>query len=146
MSTKEDILEQIVAEYLVHKGYFVQHNVRYRPSPKHDFYNSKKDSVHSDIDVIGINPTLRGGKRVLVVNCKSYQSGFDATKFHQLLEEERRNLEEIDWEKDATGYGGSKLWKRYRELCNLKWANALVEKFKNFLVQSALPMSWLLAG
>ena len=31
MATKEDILEQIVDEYLVHKGYFVQHNPKFLP-------------------------------------------------------------------------------------------------------------------
>ncbi|WP_112875284.1 hypothetical protein [Paracoccus endophyticus] len=30
---KEDILEQIVAEYLSHRGYFVRHNVKFRPDP-----------------------------------------------------------------------------------------------------------------
>jgi hypothetical protein len=29
VATKEDILEQIVEEYLSHKGYFVRHNIKF---------------------------------------------------------------------------------------------------------------------
>ena len=53
MATKEDILEQIVEEYLVHKGYFVQHNLKFLPRKDHPDFISNKDSNHSDIDVIG---------------------------------------------------------------------------------------------
>ncbi len=31
MSSKEDILEQLVEEFLVHRGYFVRHNVKFLP-------------------------------------------------------------------------------------------------------------------
>lgn len=31
VAQKEDILEQIVEEYLTHEGYFVRHNIKYRP-------------------------------------------------------------------------------------------------------------------
>lgn len=31
MAAKEDILEQIVEEYLLHAGYFVRHNLKFRP-------------------------------------------------------------------------------------------------------------------
>ena len=44
MAQKEDILEQIVEEYLTHKGYFVRHNVKYRPKT----FNQ----TQSDIDVL----------------------------------------------------------------------------------------------
>ena len=77
MSQKEDILEQIVEEYLIHRGYFVQRNIKYRPDTADPDYQSKKDSVHSDIDVLAFNPCKKGHKRVLVFNIKSYQSGFD---------------------------------------------------------------------
>jgi hypothetical protein len=77
MAQKEDILEQIVEEYLIHKGYFVQHNVRYRPDKMDPDFVSQKDSVHSDIDVLAINPKLSGASRVLAVNVKSWQEGFD---------------------------------------------------------------------
>ncbi|ETX13347.1 hypothetical protein OCH239_10920 [Roseivivax halodurans JCM 10272] len=32
MAMKEDILEQIVEEYLIHRGYFVQHKLAGQPS------------------------------------------------------------------------------------------------------------------
>ena len=42
MATKEDILEQIVEEYLVHKGYFVQHNLKFLPRKDHpDFVTNQ---------------------------------------------------------------------------------------------------------
>ena len=69
MAQKEDILEQVVEEFLTHEGYFVQHNIKYRPK---DFKQTP-----SDIDVLAVNPLLRGAKRVKVVNVKSWQGGFD---------------------------------------------------------------------
>lgn len=53
MATKEDMLEQIAEEYLAHNGYFVQHNVKFLPCKDHPDFIQKKDSNHSDIDVIG---------------------------------------------------------------------------------------------
>lgn len=47
---KEDILEQIVDEYLLHKGYFTLHNIKYRPNPDHRVFDKQADSNHSDID------------------------------------------------------------------------------------------------
>ena len=44
MATKEDILEQIVEEYLIHKGYFVQHNIKFLPSRDHPEFVLNKDS------------------------------------------------------------------------------------------------------
>jgi len=73
---KEDILEQLVDDYLQTKGYFTRRNVKFRPSPDHEGWISKKDSNHSDIDVIGINPHRRGADRVWAVSCKSWQFGF----------------------------------------------------------------------
>ena len=35
---KEDILEQIVDDYLQFKGYFTTHNVRFKPDPAHPDY------------------------------------------------------------------------------------------------------------
>ena len=53
---KEDILEQMVDEYLQHKGYFTRHNIKFRPAGDHVEYDTRQDAVHSDIDVIGIHP------------------------------------------------------------------------------------------
>ncbi|MDE0411520.1 MAG: hypothetical protein OXI37_04810 [Gammaproteobacteria bacterium] len=41
LATKEDILEQIAEEYLVHKGYFVQHNIKFLQRRDHpDFVSN----------------------------------------------------------------------------------------------------------
>ena len=50
---KEDILEQLIEDwYISNSGWFVKHNIKYRPSLQHPDYDPKKDSVHSDINVI----------------------------------------------------------------------------------------------
>ena len=67
---KEDILEQLTDDYLQVKGYFTQHNVKFRPDASHADFETKKDSNHSDIDVLGFNPKLSGPERVLAVSCK----------------------------------------------------------------------------
>ena len=66
MATKEDILEQIVETYLLHKGYFVRHNVRFWPSKEHPDYIKNRDSNHSDIDVIGYHPKKSGASKIWV--------------------------------------------------------------------------------
>jgi hypothetical protein len=111
MSQKEDILEQIVEEYLTHKGYFVQRNIKYRPDKNGLEYDSKKDSVHSDIDVLAYNPLEVEPKKVLAVNIKSWQGGFDF----------RAVLEQVTANKKVSGRE-SRL--RYRELCIPKWSKA----------------------
>lgn len=50
---KEDVLEQIVDDYLQFKGYFTRHNVRFRPRPAHPEFKTRQDSVNSDVDVVG---------------------------------------------------------------------------------------------
>jgi hypothetical protein len=35
VATKEDILEQIVEEYLLHEGYFGRHNIKFLPRRDH---------------------------------------------------------------------------------------------------------------
>ena len=111
MATKEDILEQIVEEYLTHKGYFVQHNVRFRPRYDHPDYIRNQDSNHSDIDVLGYNPNLTGPSRVMAVSCKSWQDGF-------------RPKREIDAIENDKVLSGRARWKSFRELCVPKWSEA----------------------
>jgi hypothetical protein len=113
VSSKEDILEQLVEEYLIHKGYFVRHNVKFRPNRKHAQFESKKDSNHSDIDILAYNPKQKGHKRVLVVSCKSWQSGFNPkSKIEQILKNKIVN--------------GREAWKGFRELVSPKWSEALL--------------------
>ena len=39
---KEDVLEQIVDDYLQHLGYFTQHNIRFRPRKDHPDFQSRR--------------------------------------------------------------------------------------------------------
>jgi hypothetical protein len=65
---KEDVLEQIVDDYLKFHGYFTAHNVPFRPRREHRQYDASQDAVPSDIDVVGIDPRRRGVRRVVVIN------------------------------------------------------------------------------
>lgn len=117
MATKEDILEQIVEEYLLHKGYFVRHNDKFRPSKTHASYNSRLDSVNSDIDVIGINPTKKGTDRIWVVNCKSWQDGLRIGRW-------------LNWIDGNSDVSKKSAWKYFREIADDKWSEAFVEEVK----------------
>jgi hypothetical protein len=108
---KEDILEQVVDDYLQARGYFTRHNIKFRPRPKHPDFATKEDSVPSDIDVLGINPHLRGASRVWVVTCKSWQIGFNVTSRLAALEENKV-------------VGGREFWRSFRELMVPKWSEA----------------------
>jgi len=114
---KEDILEQLVDEYLQHKGYFTIHNVKFKPCTSHPEYISKQDSVASDIDVMGFNPTLEGSERVIVVSCKSWQKGFNPDSKIKEFEEGK-----IIHGRDA--------WRGFRELLNEKWTLAFLDKIQ----------------
>lgn len=114
MATKEDILEQIVEEYLVHKGYFVQHNIKFLPRKDHPDFISNQDSNHSDIDVLGIHPKKKGPDRVLAVSCKSWQKGFTPSSEISAIEEKKIKR-------------GRQAWKGFRELCEPKWSEAYLK-------------------
>lgn len=113
MATKEDILEQIVEEYLVHKGYFVQHNIKFLPRKNHPDFILNQDSNHSDIDVIGYHPRLEGPDRVIVVSCKSWQSGFNP----------RSEINAIETGKIRRG---RQAWQAFRELTVPKWSEGFI--------------------
>jgi hypothetical protein len=112
---KEDILEQLVEDYLQDKRYFTMHNVKFKPTKGAIGFEAKKDSASSDIDVIGLNPHLRGPKRVKVVSCKSWQSGFNITQW-------------ISGIKDGKRINGRIAWKTFRELADTKWADAFIDR------------------
>jgi hypothetical protein len=107
MPQQEDILEQIVEEYLTHQGYFVRHNIKYRPA---DFKQTP-----SDIDVLAVHPCRKGPERVVAVNVKSWQGGFDF----------RYQRKQIDDDLEGTNKLGKM---RYRELTKPKWSEAFVQK------------------
>ena len=117
MATKEDILEQLVEEYLTHKGYFVRHNVKYLPRRDHPDFISNQDSNHSDIDVLAINPLLKGPEKVLAVSCKSWQSGFNPSSELRCI-----RLNKIVRGRDA--------WRGFRELVVPKWSEAFLETIR----------------
>lgn len=70
MATKEDILEQLVEEFLIHRGYFIRHNIKYLPDKSHPDFVTNQDSNHSDIDVLALHPMLHGPDRIWAVSCK----------------------------------------------------------------------------
>lgn len=111
---KEDVLEQIVEDYLNFQGYFTTHNVRFRPDRDGPDYNPQQDSVHSDVDVVAYHPRKDGTDRVMVVSCKAWQGGFRADAKLAELREEKKNP------KRAT-------WRLFRELWNPKWSRAFVD-------------------
>ncbi len=112
---KEDILEQLIDDYLQSKGYFTIHNIKYKPDIGARGYIKDQDSVHSDLDVIGINPKLRGPNKVVVVNCKSTQNGFNPS---DIIKRIRGNKK----------LGNKPAWKHFRELVNRKWNIAMFNK------------------
>jgi hypothetical protein len=56
---KEDILEQLVDDYLQSQGYFTRRNIKYRPQSDLADFDKRLDPNHSDIEVIGIHPGRR---------------------------------------------------------------------------------------
>jgi hypothetical protein len=118
MATKEDILEQIVEEYLAHQGYFVRHNIKYLPRKDHPDFVKNKDSNHSDIDVLGFHPKLKGYAWVVAVNCKSWQDGFKPTALITAISSEKT-------------LSGRPAWKGFRELTVPKWSEAFVRAVKD---------------
>ena len=118
MATKEDILEQIVEEYLLHHGYFVRHNLKFLPRKDHPNFKKSEDSNHSDIDVIGYRPRESGSRQVLVVSCKSWQNGFNPSSWIDAISQNKNKH-------------GRPAWKSFRELTVPKWSEAFIEAVKD---------------
>jgi hypothetical protein len=110
---KEDILEQLVDDYLQLRGYFTRHNIKFRPEADTDGFVRNKDSNHSDIDVIGFNPNLADPERIWVVSCKSWQAGFRVAS----------KVAELEGNKVRSGRAA---WKGFRELMIPKWTEAFL--------------------
>ena len=108
---KEDVLEQIVDDYLQFRGYFTTHNVRFKPRRDHPEYESNQDSVPSDVDVVGFHPKLAAPDRVIVVSCKAWQGGFDGVGRLAQLRGDRPNPSRA-------------IWRAHRELWVPKWSEA----------------------
>jgi hypothetical protein len=114
---KEDILEQLVDDFLKFQGYFTMHNVKFQPAEIDPEYDKQQDCVASDIDVVGFSPMRQGADRVWVVSCKSWQGGFyPADKIRGITENRMVN--------------GRAAWKTFREICKRKWADALLAQIE----------------
>lgn len=109
---KEDVLEQIVDDYLMFNGYFTTHNVRFKPDSNHPDFVHDQDCVSSDVDVVGYHPKKTGVDRVVVVSCKAWQDGFNAG----------RKLAELRGERPSPK--GRATWRHFRELWVPKWSDA----------------------
>ncbi len=105
-----DILEQITVDYLQNLGYFTQHNVKYRPD-----LGGNKNSVHSDIDVLGVHG--KESSKVAVASCKSWQTGLKIKRDLKIFAENPRQR-----------ISGKEHWKSFRELMDPVWSLALRER------------------
>ena len=119
---KEDILEQLIEDYYVSMpGWFVKHNIKFRPDKNHKDYNSKKDSVHSDIDIIALNGFNKSVNRVHIISCKSWQGGFGVKNWLKVLEGEATYNK-----KDPRKFQKRESWKAFRELVSDKWIESFL--------------------
>jgi hypothetical protein len=117
---KEDILEQIVDDYLQANGYFTMHNLKFLPRRDHPDIVPKHDNNHSDIDVLGYNPKLSGSDRVMAVSCKSWQSGFRVDWKLGMLKSNPKQI-----------VSGREAWKAFRELMEPRWSEAFMATVRN---------------
>ncbi len=114
---KEDILEQLVDDYLKFSGFFTIHNVKFQPAETDPEYVKRDDCVPSDIDVVGFHPMREGTDRVWAVSCKSWQTGFDP----------KEKIASIEGNKVVSG---KQAWRLFRELVKKKWADGLITEIK----------------
>ncbi|MBO8173103.1 MAG: hypothetical protein H0Z33_14585 [Bacillaceae bacterium] len=121
---KEDILEQLVEDWLVAKeGCFVKHNIRYRPDKSHPDYESKKDSVHSDIDILAYFCTEKDPvSKVCAVTCKSWQGGFNLKYWKDVLEATPKYNQKTSEPREK--------WKYFREITSDKWIEAFLNQIE----------------
>jgi len=114
---KEDILEQLVDDYLKSQGYFTTHNIKFKPDPRHKDFVLNQDSVASDIDILAVHPNKRGADKVVAVTCKSWQTGINPSALIKAIETNAK-------------LGGRIAWKSFRELKEPKWSAAYCQKIE----------------
>ena len=109
----EDVLEQVVDDWLRRQGYFTRTNVRFGPTAGDEGYSSKAHNQQTDLDVLAIKPTApEGPDRVLAISCKAMQVGFSPNR----------------WLAAATAdkiYNGKNARKHIRELWDPIWMASL---------------------
>src|SRR4051794_34758931 len=77
----EDVLEQVVDDWLRRQSYFTRTNVRFGPKLGDSGYSSKDHNQQSDLDVLAIRPTAPAGpRRVFAIACKAMQQGFSPNR------------------------------------------------------------------
>lgn len=129
----EDVLEQVVDDWLRRRGYFTRTNVKFRPEPGEEGYTSTAHNQPSDIDVLAVNPTVRGPRRVLAVSCKAMQSGFSPNRW----------LAAVEHGRGYQGRSAGDAWKHLRELWDPTWAAAHHRVVKE--LTGAPTFTWVLA-
>lgn len=78
----EDVLEQVVDDWLRRQGYFTRTNVRFGPGKDDEGYDSTAHNQQTDLDVLAIRPAAPPGpERVLAISCKAMQSGFSPNRW-----------------------------------------------------------------
>jgi hypothetical protein len=108
----EDVLEQVVDDWLRRSGYFTRTNVRFGPVAGVEGYSSSAHNQRSDLDVLAVKPTEAGPARVLAVSCKAMQAGFSPNRWLAAAHADRV-------------YNGKQARKHLRELWDPMWAGAL---------------------
>lgn len=108
----EDVLEQVVDDWLRRTGYFTRTNVRFGPAVGDVGYSVREHNQQSDLDVLAVKPTEQGPRRVLAVSCKAMQAGFSPNRWLDAAEADRK-------------YNGKLARKHLRELWDPTWAAAL---------------------
>src|SRR5688572_9987539 len=74
----EDVLEQVVDDWLRRRGYFTRTNVRFGPAKDDAGYMARLHNQMSDLDVLAVSPRLKRNDpaAVYAVSCKAMQEGF----------------------------------------------------------------------
>ncbi len=120
---KEDVLEQLVEDYLQVEGYFTRHNMPFKPPKVKGGPSNPDHAVHSDIDVIGINSLRKGREKVWVISCKSWQNGFNAAHRLEQMKGNRPNPKRS-------------IWRSHRELWDAAWSASFRGEVKRLTGQS----------
>lgn len=108
----EDVLEQIVDDWLRRGGYFTRTNVRFGPVVGDAGYSSRAHNQRSDLDVLAVKLTETGATRVLAVSCRAMQAGSSPNRWLAAADANRV-------------YNGKDARKHFRELWDPVWAAAL---------------------
>jgi len=98
--------------------------VRFKPRTDHPEFVGDRDRVPSDVDVVGYHPRKPGVDKVIVVTCKSWQTGFNP----------RKKLSEL---REGTGPRKRPTWHHFRELWVPKWGEAFRRAVEDLTGESA---------